>query len=383
MSNINIKDSVLYKKLYNEMTSGDASKMYAMSAGTMGRHTERRNNLAANIAVSITKYYLIQDTLATVPIDQVVKALKYKLSGFASRKQTSEAFGFKGTKDGTIIEDYNQQMRFVKDVVELSYPLSQRFYEELTTGDSTSIGYAMHGGSRTAKALAAAMFFVPMAVANFNKYDLSTRNSLATNISIAIQEKVRQKQDTDTDVQINEGIHATNMLLYSFKTRNNFADYYHKYREHFVSSISESLVENEKLKASVVYQIFYMKMTEGNISKMDAMHGGMIGIHKQYQEHLAENIALSIARDCSEQQITEITLNDMVRKLELKLLSFLSRDETCKAFGWQESWLENNVINNKTQHKEFISEISGLCAQNSCHMGIELDPCVKNDFSCD
>jgi hypothetical protein len=378
MTNKDLKDSKLYQTLYNEMTVGSISKMDAMDGGTLGRHVGRRNHLAENIALAIAIYYPTLDPLFVVKIDQIVKALKYKLAGFASREQTFKAFGLKEDKEATIIEDQNKQTQFVQHVVDLSKPLAQRFYKELTAGENTGGRCAMHGGSRAAKTGVVLPLFLPLALVNFNKNDLAERNFLATNISISVQVQVRQKQDTDTESQVNEGIHATNMLLYSFTTRDSFVDYYQKYGEHFINFISESLMYNDALKEKAVYQLLYNEMTVGSISKMNAMHGGTLGRHTGYRKNLAENMALTITRDCHKETTKDRILKTIVQKLEITLRKFESREQTATAFGWQELWSGHDIINNKTKHTEFVSDIVSVCSLDSCQIGHDVgaDLCV-------
>lgn len=76
-----------------------------------------------------------------------------------------------------------------------------------------------------------------------------------------------------------------------------------------------------------LYQELYKDMTQGTLSKINAMSAGTLGLHKAERNKLARNIALGITKKY-EQNLMEDKIKEIIQGLRLKLREFNSRKET-------------------------------------------------------
>ena len=118
------------------------------------------------------------------------------------------------------------------------------------------------------------------------------------------------------------------------------------------------MLENAIFKLTAIYKTLYSEMTEGNFSKMKAMHGGMMGRHVEYRDQLAEQIALRITKYCNDtKDLAQVNITQVKKGLEVKLSEFSSRKETADAFGWKELWLGGHIAGDEDKQKIFVKSV--------------------------
>lgn len=369
-----LEQHIVYTSLYSEMTEGTLSKLSAMHGGSFGRHVQYRNQLADKIASSITKQYKDPSSLTKGEIDQIVKALKVKLSEFSSREETAESFGWSELDEGHDLENKAIQKKFIDEVMDLSIPLYMSLYYEMTKGKFSKM-HAMDGGMG-------------------GRHNYEYRNPLARKIALALTDHYSNPLGLTED-RISQIVKALGDRLSGFASREAAATAF-GWQELDKGHAREDYIKQKRFVEYVVAlsdplsYAFYNEMTQGkNTGVGDAMHGGsrvvkagFVGVFflpvagldwnkgdRSERNALAINISISVLENVRRKQLEDSKeqIEEGLYVANMLLAGFTSRDTFVKYYVSNrtqfigvvsEAVLENAKLKSTTMYKALYDEMT-------------------------